>query len=217
MPIRTVRALLIVSALAAGFGPSEARQLAARPTEEWIKLLDAPDRVASLKVDEIVSKLQLTPGSVVVDLGAGSGVFTVPLARAVGPTGKVYAVEIDQGLVDYVAQKAKKENLANVRTVLGKFEDPGLPAPDVDVAFMHDVLHHVADRAGYLKNVARYLTPTGRVAIVEPDAVKGPHRGDPKLQVTRAELNGWMADAGFVPSEEFNLFDDKWYVVYKRK
>lgn len=217
MPTRTVRAVLLVSAFAAGLAPSDARQLAARPTDEWIKLLDSPARVATLKVDEVVSKLQLTPGSVVADLGAGSGVFTVPLARAVGPSGKVYAVEVDQGLVDYVGQKAKKENLANVRTVLGKFEDPGLPAPDVGVAFMHDVLHHVADRAGYLKNVARYLTPAGRIAIVEPDAVKGPHRDDPKLQVTRAELNGWMADAGFVPSEEFTLFEDKWYVVYKRK
>lgn len=217
MRYRSVRALLIVGVIAVGAVQPAARQLASRPAIEWIKLLDSPARLAGLKVDDVIARLQLKPGNVVADLGAGSGIFSVPLARAVGPGGKVYAVDIDQGLVDYIGQRVKAENVTNVRTVLGQFGDPALPGIDVDVAFLHDVLHHIEDRPGYLKQVVRYLTPAGRIAIVEPDARKGPHRNDPKLQVTREELNAWMADAGFVLAEEFPLFDEKWYVIYRRK
>lgn len=100
--------------------------------------------------------------------------------------------------------------------MLGKFSDPALPAKDVDVAFFHDVLHHIEDRAGYLKNLAKYVKPSGRVAIIELDPVTGSHRNDPKLRLTKEQVAGWMADAGFKPVEEFKLFDDKWFVVYGR-
>src|SRR5687768_6278481 len=154
---RSLRATLILI-LASGMTPlPAAAQLASRPAEEWIKMLDAPARVAGLKVDEIIDGLKLKPGDVVADLGAGSGVFSVSLARAVNPSGKVYAVEIDQALLDHINRKVKEQNVTNVHTVLGKYGDPSLPAADVDMAFMHDVLHHIEDRAGYLKNVARYF------------------------------------------------------------
>jgi arsenite methyltransferase len=194
-----------------------ARQLGARSTEEWIKALDAPARVAALKVDEIVARLQLKPGQVVADLGAGTGVFSLPIAQTVGPTGKVYAVEIDPGLVDYIGRKIKDQKVANVQAVLGKPGDPALPAPDVDLAFMHDVLHHVEDRAGYLKQAARYIKPGGRFALIELDAKTGAHREDPKLQVTKDQVKAWMAAAGLVASEDLDLPDGKWFMVYVRK
>lgn len=86
----------------------------------------------------------------VANIGADSGGLTLPLAKAV-PKGRVYAVDIDQGLVDHIAVKAREAKAANVRAVLGAFTDPKLPAPDVDVAFIYDVLHHIEDRASYLK------------------------------------------------------------------
>jgi ubiquinone/menaquinone biosynthesis C-methylase UbiE len=214
---RRVRAASLVMLTAVTLPVSARAQLASRSTEEWIRMLDAPDRVAALKVDDIISTLGLKPGDVVADLGAGSGVFSIALARAVGPGGKVYAVDIDRGLLDHIDAKAKDQKIANVQTVLGRFVDPALPRADVDLAFMHDVLHHVEDRAGYLKNAAGYLKPTGRFAILEPDARNGPHREDPKLQITKEQLAAWMADSGLVPSREFRLFDDKWYVMYVRK
>jgi SAM-dependent methyltransferase len=192
-------------------------QLAARPAEDWIKMLDSPARIAGLRIDEVIGRLQLRPGDVVADLGAGSGAFTVPLARAVGPAGKVYAVEIEQGLVDHIAARARDAGASNVQAIRGEFTDPALPASDVDVAFFHDVLHHVQDRQAYLKSVARYLTPGGRIAVVELDAETGPHRSDPSLQITPAQLRAWMADLGFVPVEEFPPFDNKWYVIYQRR
>lgn len=192
-------------------------QLGSRSTEEWLKTLDAATRVSKLKVDEAVAALKLTPGTVVADIGAGSGTFMRPLAKAVGLTGKVYAVDIDQGLVDHLAQRAREMNLPQVRPVLGAFTDPKLPARDVDVAFICDVLHHIENRAEYLQNLALYLKPTARIAVIDFHPALGPHKNDPSLQVTRDQAGAWMAAAGFVPVEEPPLYTDKWYVVYARK
>jgi predicted methyltransferase len=208
---------LIALLLAAGLSSVIAEgQLASRPTPEWIKRLERPERIAELKIDEILARLRLAPGTVAADIGAGPGVFTVPLAKAVSPGGKVYAVEIDQEFLDHIKRKTQEQNVTNAVTVLGKYTDPNLPAKDVDLAFFHDVLHHVEDRAGYLKSLAQYITPSGRIAVVELDPVKGSHRDDPQLRLTKEQVAAWMADAGFKPVEEFKLFDDKWFVVYAR-
>jgi ubiquinone/menaquinone biosynthesis C-methylase UbiE len=214
---RPSRALLIVLAVVCRIAPPAAGQLAARPAEEWIKLLDSPERVAGLKIEEIVAALHLRPGDVVADLGAGSGLFAAPLAKAVGDKGTVYAVDIDSKLIDHIQQKVKQQGISNVQTVLGQFGDPMLPSTTVDVAFLHDVLHHIEDRPGYLKQVTRYLAPSGRIAIVEPDAKKGSHADNPKLQVTKEELDEWMSNVGFVRSEEIPLSEAKWYLIYRRK
>jgi ubiquinone/menaquinone biosynthesis C-methylase UbiE len=193
-----------------------AAQLGARSTEEWLKTLDSANRVARLKVDEAVAALQLKPGSVVADIGAGSGVFTLPLAKAVAGTGKVYAVDIEQGLVNHIAQKAKEEKATNVQAVLGQFTDPNLPGRDVDLAFIYDVLHHVENRAEYIRNLAPYLKRTGRIAVIDFHPELGPHKNDPKLQITRDQTKAWMAAIGFKPVAEHRLYEDKWFVVYSR-
>jgi ubiquinone/menaquinone biosynthesis C-methylase UbiE len=196
-------------------GPAARAQLGARTTEQWLKTLEAKNRLVRLKVDEAVAALQLRPGDVVADIGAGAGAFTLPLAR-MAAQGRVYAVDIQQGLVDHITKKARDEKVPNVQGVLGKFTDPNLPARDVDVAFIFDVLHHIENRAEYLKNLAGYLKAGGRIAVVDFFPELGPHRNDPKLQVTKAETKAWMAAAGLKPVAEHKLYDDKWYVVYGR-
>lgn len=191
-------------------------QLGARPTEQWLKTLDAANRIAKLKVDEAIAALKLQPGAVVADVGAGSGAFTMPLAKAVSTSGKVYAIDIDQGLVNHIAQKAREEKATHVQAVLGSFTDPKLPARDVDVAFIFDVLHHIENRPEYLKNLATYLKRSGRIAVIDFHPELGPHKDDPSLQVTRNQAMEWMAAIGFKPAEEHMLYQDKWYVVYSR-
>ena len=191
-----------------------AAQLASRPAEEWMKTLEAPERVAGLKVDEVIARLRLKSGDVVADLGAGSGLFALPLAKAVAPAGKVYAVELDEGFLRHIGAMAGEQRLTNVQTVLGKFTDPSLPARDVDVAFFHDVLHHVENRAAYLKSVAGYLKPGGRIAVIEFHPAQSPHRDQPALVVSKEQAAAWMADAGLKLVEDVALFPDKWFVVY---
>lgn len=205
---------LVLVQLATGASGALA-QLAPRAAEEWIKTLDSPQRVAGLKIDDVVAKLRLAPDAVVADIGAGSGTFEGALAGAV-PKGLVYAVDIDQGLLDAIDRKGKQLGVINIKTVLGAYTDPRIPAKNVDLAFIHDVLHHIADRATYVKSLAGYLKPSGRIAIVEFLPDKSPHKDQPDLVVSPQQTAAWMAAAGLRPVEEVKLFEDKWYVIYSR-
>ena len=213
--IRTFAVFAAFSLAAAG--PHAASgQLSSRPAAEWAKTLDRPDRVAELRIDDVIRAIGLRPGQVAADLGAGTGLFAVPMGKSVSPGGKVYAVEIDEGYFDLIAAKARQANVTNVHTVLGKFGDPSLPASDVDVAFFHDVLHHIEDRAGYLKNVARYVKPGGRVVIIDLKAETSPHKDEPALVVSEQNVTGWMKAAGFNRVDRVDLFPEKFFLVFSR-
>jgi ubiquinone/menaquinone biosynthesis C-methylase UbiE len=211
--MRTPTSLLLVLLVTAG---TAAAQRASRPADEWVKVLDGPERLANLRIPEVVAALKLQPGSVVADLGAGSGPFVVPFAKAVGATGKVYAVEIDRGFFPHIERRAKEAGVANVTTVAGEFTDPRLPAADVDVAFMHDVLHHIENRPAYFKNLVQYLRPGARIAVIDYHPAQSPHADDKTLQVAKEQAAFWLADAGFKPVEDVALFSDKWFIVYGR-
>ena len=138
-------------ALSLGTLSALAFQLGARPAADWIDRLERPERITGLKVPEVIGRLNLKPGVVIADLGAGTGVFAREFAKAVAPSGKVYAVDIDPELLTYIRDRAAKEKQANIQTVLGKFDDPAIPARDVDIAFFHDVFHHIEKRQEYLR------------------------------------------------------------------
>jgi ubiquinone/menaquinone biosynthesis C-methylase UbiE len=212
---RLVHRTTLIAACVLALAADSAPQLASRPTDEWITLLESPERVRGLRIEEIVGRLHLKGGEVVADIGAGTGLFSLPIARA-ARSGKVYAVEVDRGLVEYIRTKAANQKVANVEAILGQYTDPALPSKDVTLAFFHDALHHIADRAGYLRRLAGYMKPSARIAVVEMDAVRGAHRNDPSLQITRAELDEWMAALGFKRQERVDLSQDKWFAVYRR-
>lgn len=211
--MRTVPPLFVLLLAAAATATA---QRASRPADEWVKTLDSPERIAALRVPDVVARLKLRPGDVVADLGAGSGPFVVPFATAVGPKGRVYAVEIDKSFFPYIQRRAKEARVSNVQTVAGEFTDPSLPASDVDVAFMHDVVHHIENRPLYFKNLARYLKPGARVAVIDYHALQSPHRDEPALQVSKEQAAFWLADAGFRRVEDVDLFPDKWFIVFGR-
>jgi 2-polyprenyl-3-methyl-5-hydroxy-6-metoxy-1,4-benzoquinol methylase len=198
-----------------------AAQLASRDAQEWIKTLERPERLQAQKVDEVIARLAVKPGQVIADIGAGSGIFSRPLAKAVAPSGKVYAVDIDPALLDHIKQTARQQNLGNIQTVLGEFDDPKIPARDVDLALINDVLHHIEHRAAYLKALTTYIKPGGRIAIIEMNDQdpNTPHKGQPELLVSRKQIEQWMSDVGFKRVQEFpDLFPGtKWFLVYGKK
>lgn len=211
-----LRAAAATLALIAFSSPAAA-QLGSRTAEEWIQTLESPARIENLKVNETIAALKVRPGDIVADLGAGSGAFTVHLAEAVKPDGKVYAVDVDEQLLHHIAERATETGLTNyVETIYGEYNDPLLP-DRIDLAFMNDVLHHIEDRAAYLKALAGYLKPAGRVALIDFHPEQGGHRNEPALQVTREQADALMNGAGFKPLEEVKLFEDKYFVIYGRK
>ena len=178
--------------------------------EEEILKREMPERVAAMKIDEVVKLLELEPGQIVADIGAGTGVFARPLANAVGPTGTVYAVEIEQPLLDAINDRAKEANITNIKTVLGEFDDPKLPVKDVDVAFFNRVLHEIERRAAYLDTLARYLKPSGRIVIIDKPTA------DDWMWMKRDTVDMWMASIGFYAVDDFKIYKDKYFVVYQR-
>ena len=197
---------------AIGLTDASAFQLQQRPAKDYIERMDRPGRVAGLKIDEVIEKLQLKPGDIVADVGSGSGAFSIPMARAIGPNGTLYAVDIDQEMIDFVGDRAKKAGLENVRIVLGEYADPKLPVRDLDVAFFHRVLHMIELRQAYVNAVAKYLKPDGRIVIIE----KEPEESNNWMWLRRSDVDSWMAAIGFYPAERFGVFDDKWFVSYQR-
>jgi arsenite methyltransferase len=208
-----ILAAIVSTSSAHGDGP----QLGARATSEWVATLENPQRIAGMKIDEVVTRLALRPGDVVADIGAGAGAFEAALANAVSPGGTVYAVDIDQGLLDHIAARAKQAGLTTVKIVLGKYTDPALPVRNIDAALIYDVLHHIEDRDQYLKALAGYIAPRGRIAIVDFRAGHGGHGKDPTQQISRQDADAWLAATGFKPAEEIELFEEKWFVVYSRQ
>ena len=201
---------------AAGWAQPAAAQLGTRSAEEWIKTLDSPNRLQGLKISEVVAALKLKPGMVVADIGAGTGVFSLPLARAVRPGGKMYAVEVDEKLLEHVIEQGTEQGVTNIEPVFAEFDDPLLP-PGVDLAFIHDVLHHIEKREVYVKNLAGYLKPGGRIAVIDFKPGVGGHRDDPKMQLSQEQVTAMMAAVGLKPAEEVKLFEDKWFVIFVKQ
>ena len=210
-----VHVVLAAIALVGASRPAAA-QLAPRSAEEWIKTLEAPNRVAGLKVAETLAALKVKPGMIVADIGAGSGLFTIPLARALRPGGTVLAVEVDEDLLHHITEAATEQGIINVKPVYAEYTDPVLPEP-ADLALINDVLHHIEDRATYLRNLAKYMKPGGRVALIDFIPEKGGHRGQPELQISKEQATALMAQAGLSPVEDIPLFEDKYFVVFARK
>lgn len=129
--------------------------------------LEGPDRDAWQKPDQIMDALLIGDGSIVADLGAGGGWFTVRLARRVGPNGLVFAEDIQRPMIEAIQQRVRLEGLRNVRTVLGTAADPNLPAGSLDAVLVVDAYNEFEQRVTLLKNVAKALKSTGRIGIVD--------------------------------------------------
>jgi ubiquinone/menaquinone biosynthesis C-methylase UbiE len=203
--ITAVSLCLAVVGLTNAFG-----QLEQKPADQYIAAMDRQNR--NLKVDDVISSLGLKPGDIVADVGSGSGSFSLPMARAIGPAGTLYAVDIDQKMLDHVSGLAKKDGIANIKTVLGVYDDPKLPVKNVDVAFFHRVLHMIEHRQAYLNNVVKYLKPDGRIVIID----KNPEQSENWMWLKQSDVDTWMAALSFYPVDKFNLFDDRYFVVYQR-
>jgi ubiquinone/menaquinone biosynthesis C-methylase UbiE len=133
---------------------------------EDLGLLEGPDRDAWQQPGRIMDALGIADGSVVADLGAGGGWFTTRLARRVGPNGLVYAEDVQPQMIEAIARRVQREGLTNVRTVLGRDQDPSLPSGTLDAALMVDAFQEVQDRVEFLRNVLKALKPRGKLGIV---------------------------------------------------
>jgi ubiquinone/menaquinone biosynthesis C-methylase UbiE len=130
-------------------------------------LLDAPDRDLWQRPDRIMDAMGIADASVVADIGAGSGWFTIRLARRVGPRGLVYAEDVQNEMINAISRRVSREGLSNVRYVLGVGNDPKLPPNAMDAILVVDAYHEVEDRVAMLSSLGRALKPEGRLGVID--------------------------------------------------
>jgi len=183
-----------------------------RDPVSYIKTLESEQRVKGLQVDRVVEALKISPGQKVADLGSGSGLFSRPIARQAGEKGIVYAIDIDPELLKHVEKSAQENKLNNIRTVLAAEDDPKIPEP-VNLIIIIDTLHHIKNQATYLKNLRRYLQPSGRIAVIDFNRTWPP--GHEEMKYSLDDLDGWMRSAGFSRIEKHDFLDNNFFVVYQ--
>ena len=161
-----MRSLAIAAALVVSFAVQASAQHARLFSPELLGQLEGPDRDLYQLPFQIMDALQIGDGSVVADLGAGGGWFTIRLARRVGPNGRVYAEDVQPEMIGAIERRVKREGLENVITKLGTPTDPGIPAGTVDAVLIVDAYHELEDPVGLLRHVAKTLRPNGVIGII---------------------------------------------------
>jgi len=215
--------LVAIVCLARVSAGQEARSAPAQPQQSPhgklfapvdLGLLEAPDRDAWQKPEQVMMALGIADGSVVGDLGAAGGWFTIRLARFVGPNGLVYAEDVQRQMIEAIDRRVKREGLPNVRTVLGDTKDPHLPANRLDAILIVETYHEMEDPVTLLRNAARALKPQGRIGIIDykkEGLGPGPSledRVDPETIVRDAKAAGLrlIARENFLPFQFFLIF-----------
>jgi arsenite methyltransferase len=186
-----------------------------RDPKQYQQTLENPDRIAALQVDRVVASLGIQPGTRIADLGAGTGIFTIPMARAAGKTGRVYAIDVDPGLLKIVEDKAKIASLPTVQTIVAGDVDPRIPEP-VDLIFICDTMHHLPNQAEYVKGLAKYLKPSGRVAVIDFSEGSWP-AGHETFKITPSQVTDWMSAAGFTLDTSHTFLATNFFHVYRLK
>lgn len=176
--------------------------------------LDSEQRLGILQPEQTLRRIGLKEGDVLCDIGAGTGVFTVPAAKMT--TNTIYALDVDQEMLDIIAGKAAKEKLTNIELLKVTEDDTGIARESLDIALMSTVLHHIEDQPKYLQKVRDMLKPNGTVAIIEfhkRETEKGPSLDRKIASESLAELLGMIR---FNVTEIFDLGSDLYCIVAKK-
>ena len=207
-----MKRLLLALLMLASAGPNAQTPTTPRHRELFppqdLGLLEAPDRAAWQKPEQIMDALGVAEGAHVADIGAGAGWFTTRLARRVGPNGMVYAQDIQPQMLQAIRRRVQREGLRNVETVLGQGSSPNLPRQVLDAVLVVDAYPEVQvqDRVTFLKNLALGLKPNGRIGIVNYKlGGGGPGPDDPGLRVPRATVERDAEAAGLKVKSAGNL------------
>jgi ubiquinone/menaquinone biosynthesis C-methylase UbiE len=146
--------------------PAPAQRPTSTPYSGDLSIFDNAGRAERLQINRVMDTLGIVPGKSVADIGAGSGFFTVLAARRVGDKGTVYAEDINPEAIQYIDARLKKEDLHNVKTVLGKPDDPLLPAP-VDAVLLLKTYHEIAQPVVLFRNLRRSLAKGAKVGVID--------------------------------------------------
>ena len=179
--------------------------------------LERPEREDEEAPSKALDALDLKPGMSVADIGAGSGYYSSRIAKRIGPTGRVYATDIQQGMIEILERRIKSEGLGNVTTILGAMDDPKLQPNSIDLAIMVDVYHELQQPQIFLQRLRETFKPEGRLVLLEF------RKEDPKIPILEvhkmsvAEVKQEMEAEGFAIEKVIDVLPWQHIIVLKLK
>lgn len=181
----------------------------------YLARLEDPERDAWQKPDEVVAALGLAEGAVACDLGTGPGLFAIRLARAVGPAGRVHAIDVDPRMLELLARRAAEAGVSNVKAHLAAGGEIALPPEPCDVVLVVNAFHHFAS-AEALRRLAGALRPGGRIAIVDFHDWELPVGPPAEHRLSRAAFLALAGEAGLEVAEERSFLPYQYFFLLRR-
>jgi arsenite methyltransferase len=184
------------------------------PLEQYVALLEDPKRDEWQKPEAVIQALKLQNGQMVADIGAGSGYFTVRLARAIETKGMVFARDVDEGMLTYLRQRIAKEHIKNVQALHVPAHDPLLVDGSVDLVFVCNTYHHIEDREVYFRKVRKALKPDGRLVIVDFYKKEGIPVGPPMhMRLSEETVQKELQSAGLKVSNKLTFLPYQYILI----
>ena len=213
--IAVVMPLLVVALAAQERHPVSGRVIAPVMGVGGAGWLERPEREAEEEPSRAIEALGLRSGMTVADIGAGSGYYTVRMARKVGPDGKVYATDIQVGMLSLLMRRAKQEQIPNIVPVLGAVDDPKLPPGSLDLALMVDVYHELSAPQAFVRRLREALKPDGRLVLIEfrKEDPRVPIREEHKMSV--AQVRQELSADGYAIDEVIDILPWQHIIVLK--
>jgi len=171
--------------------------------------LCSSDRVRRLPPDEILKAIGLEPGGIFVDIGCGTGLFALPAARAVGPRGRVFGLDISRDMLDDLRRSAAGLGLKNIEARLAAETESRLPR-GASVYFMANVFHELSDRAAYLRNIRKSMGPESRLVIIDYLKKRTAHGPPLRERVSMATAKSLLTAHGFVLRKVWRVNEEEY-------
>ncbi len=186
-------------------------------SKAYIAMLEDPKRDEYQKPHEVITALGLNTGEVVADIGAGSGYFTFRLARHVGNTGRIYAVDVSPDMIVHLNRRVRDLQMKNVVTILSAPDDPLLADASIDRFFICDTWHHISNHARYLALMKRMLKPGGQVVMIDFKKAETPVGPPREMRIARDDLLEEMEANGFKLAAEHTFLPHQYFLVFTMK
>ncbi len=183
---------------------------------EYLWYLESEDRDFWQKPEQVIESLNISDGSVVADIGAGGGYFTEYFSRHVGTPGRVYAVDVQDELIEKLKLRIAERKLLNVLVIKGTFESPLLPEKSVDVAFFSSVYKEIDNRVAYMGEVRKSLNDSGKVAIIEFHKGRGVVGPPFRDRLREKTVINEMRKAGFSLDNRFEFLPKEYFLLFSK-
>ncbi len=208
---------LCLLAYSRGIAPAQEpqHQHPQQATDAYIQRLEDPARNEWQQPDLVIESLGLRAGDEVAEVGAGSGYFTIRLAREVGSSGKVYAVDMDQKMLDYIEQRAENEDLENIQTILADPNEPKLGSASVDLIFICNTLHHIKSRDKYYPLLLRALRPGGRLINIDFEKRNLPVGPPEEMKISKKDCIKEIEAGGFHLEKELDFLKYQYFLIFE--